>query len=276
MNPSNVNMADDVRQAAPKSPSNNVISDINHDEAILAQEKEIEREIAERIPLVDTKQDLSILEKEYALDDEVYQQKVKDLRSKYQSIRKTRPDGNCFFRAFSFAYLESLLSDQQEYTRFKQLAENSKEVLVSLGFQRFTIEDFHDTFMDVLKRIENNITLDDLLKIFNDQGYSDYIVVYMRLLTSGQLQKEASFFASFIDGQRTVQEFCKQEVEPMYKESDHIHVISLTRNLGVGVRIQYMDRGIGGKVNTHDFPEDREPRIHLLYRPGHYDILYHT
>ncbi|KAH7941819.1 hypothetical protein HPB49_017711 [Dermacentor silvarum] len=73
-------------------------------------------QIAERIPLVDTKQDLSILEKEYALDDEVYQQKVKDLRSKYQSIRKTRPDGNCFFRAFSFAYLESLLSDQQEYT----------------------------------------------------------------------------------------------------------------------------------------------------------------
>ncbi|XP_049527411.1 ubiquitin thioesterase OTUB1 [Dermacentor silvarum] len=122
MNPSNVNMADDVRQAAPKSPSNNVISDINHDEAILAQEKEIEREIAERIPLVDTKQDLSILEKEYALDDEVYQQKVKDLRSKYQSIRKTRPDGNCFFRAFSFAYLESLLSDQQEYTRYMKMS----------------------------------------------------------------------------------------------------------------------------------------------------------
>uniref|UniRef100_A0A131YLX5 Ubiquitin thioesterase n=1 Tax=Rhipicephalus appendiculatus TaxID=34631 RepID=A0A131YLX5_RHIAP len=274
MNPSNVNMADDVRQEAPKSPSNNAISDINHDEAILAQEKEIEREIAERIPLVDTKQDLEILEKEYARDDEVYQQKVKDLRSKYSHIRKTRPDGNCFFRAFSFAYLESLLNDKEEYTRFKKVAENSKEDLVSLGFQRFTIEDFHDTFMDVLKRIENNISLEDLLKIFNDQGYSDYIVVYMRLLTSGQLQKEAAFFESFIDGQRTVQEFCKQEVEPMYKESDHIHVISLTRNLGVGVRIEYMDRGLGGKVNTHDFPEDREPRIHLLYRPGHYDILY--
>ncbi|KAH6926306.1 hypothetical protein HPB50_016489 [Hyalomma asiaticum] len=220
MNPSNVNMADDVRQDAPKSPSNNAISDINHDEAILAQEKEIERE---------------------------------DLRSKYQYIRKTRPDGNCFFRAFSFAYLESLLNDKEEYTRFKEVAENSKEALVSLGFQRFTIEDFHDTFMDVLKRIENNLTLDDLLKVFNDQGLSDYIVVYMRFNCA-----------------------IGHEVEPMYKESDHIHIISLTRNLGVGVRVQYMDRGIGGKVNTHDFPEDREPRIHLLYRPGHYDILYHS
>uniref|UniRef100_A0A023FKJ6 Ubiquitin thioesterase n=1 Tax=Amblyomma cajennense TaxID=34607 RepID=A0A023FKJ6_AMBCJ len=267
-------MADDVRQAEPNSPAKNMMSDINHDEAILAQEKEIEREIAERIPLVDIKQDLSVLQKEYAADDLVYQEKVKDLRSKYQFIRKTRPDGNCFFRAFSFAYLESLLTDKQEYTRFKGLAEASKEGLVSLGFQRFTIEDFHDTFMDVLKRIENNITLEDLIKIFNEQGLSDYIVVYMRLLTSGQLQKEEEFFSSFIDGQRTVQEFCKQEVEPMYKESDHIHVISLTRHMGVGVRIQYMDRGVGGKVNAHDFPEDREPRIHLLYRPGHYDILY--
>lgn len=267
-------MADDVRQLAPKSPSKDSVPDINHDEAILAQEKEIEREIAERIPLVDTKQDLSILQKEYALEDEVYQQKVKDLRSKYQHIRKTRPDGNCFFRAFSFAYLESLLVDKQEYNRFKKIAEQSKEALVSLGFQSFTIEDFHDTFMEVLKKIEDNITVDDLLKIFNEQGYSDYVVVYMRLLTSGQLQKEEAFFSSFIDGQRTVQEFCKQEVEPMYKESDHIHVISLTRHLGVGVRVQYMDRGSGGRVNAHDFPEDRPPRIHLLYRPGHYDILY--
>ncbi|EEC18856.1 ubiquitin thioesterase OTUB1 [Ixodes scapularis] len=267
-------MADDVRQQAPKSPAKEVIGEVNHDEAILAQEKEIEREIAERIPLIDNKKDLSVLQKEYSLEDDIYQQKVKDLRSKYSHIRKTRPDGNCFFRAFSFAYLESLLSDKQEYVRFKKLAEHSKEALVSLGFQRFTIEDFHDTFMEVLKRIEDNITLDDLLKVFNDQGYSDYIVVYMRLLTSGQLQKEAAFFSSFIEGDRTVQEFCKQEVEPMYKESDHIHVISLTRNLGVGVRIQYMDRGVGGKVNAHDFPEDREPRIHLLYRPGHYDILY--
>ncbi|KAL3212515.1 hypothetical protein MRX96_007931 [Rhipicephalus microplus] len=275
MNLSKVNMADDVRQESSKSPSDNAISDVNHDEAILAQEKEIEREIAERIPLVDTKQDLEILEKEYALDDVVYQQKVKDLRRKYSHIRKTRPDGNCFFRAFSFAYLESLLNDKEEYTRFKKVAENSREDLVSLGFQRFTIEDFHDTFMDVLRRIENKISLEDLLKIFNDQGYSDYIVVYMRLLTPGSSRrKRRSLRASSMENGRSRSFASRHEVEPMYKESDHIHVISLTRNLGVGVRIEYMDRNLSGKVNTHDFPEDCEPRFHLLYRPGHYDILY--
>lgn len=41
------------------------------------------------------------------------------------------------------------------------------------------------------------------------------------------------------------------------------------------------DRGAGGKVNEHDFSpilsnstENSEARLHLLYRPGHYDILY--
>ncbi|XP_023212070.1 ubiquitin thioesterase OTUB1-like [Centruroides sculpturatus] len=128
--------------------------------------------------------------------------------------------------------------------------------------------------MEVLKKIDKQMTLEDLLETFNNQGYSDYIVVYMRLITSGHLQKEETFFTSFIEGDRSVKEFCHQEVEPMYKESDHIHIIALTLALNVGVRIQYMDRGEGSEVNAHDFPEKKEPRIHLLYRPGHYDILY--
>ena len=60
----------------------------------------------------------------------------------------------------------------------------------------------------------------------------------------------------------------------MAKESDHIHIIALTSALGVRVRVEYMDRGMGPTCNHHDFPEDSRPQIHLLYRPGHYDILY--
>ena len=66
-----------------------------------------------------------------------------------------------------------------------------------------------------------------------------------------------------------------QEVEPMAKESDHIHIIALTHALGVCIRVEYMDRGGDASVNHHDFPEDGDkPHVYLLYRPGHYDILY--
>lgn len=60
----------------------------------------------------------------------------------------------------------------------------------------------------------------------------------------------------------------------MYKESDHIHIIAMSSALGTGVRVRYMDRGAGTEVTAHDFPEGAIPSVHLLYRPGHYDILY--
>ena len=60
----------------------------------------------------------------------------------------------------------------------------------------------------------------------------------------------------------------------MYHESDHMHITALTEAVGVPVRVEYMDRGEGGVVNHHDFPEGSQPVIHLLYRPGHYDLLY--
>lgn len=212
-------------------------------------------------------------------------------------MRRTRPDGNCFFRAFAYAYLEHLISNKEDYEKFRQLAENSKEKLVQLGFPSFTLEDFHETvtvktldlytflnfisfqFMEVVKRVDpsgstTQDTSEQLHKVFNDQGYSDYVVVYLRLLTSGKLQEEADFYQNFIEGNFTIEEFRHQEVEPMYKESDHIHIIALCSALGVGVRVEYMDRGEGGTVKAHDFPEGTTPKVFLIYRPGHYDILY--
>lgn len=47
---------------------------------------------------------------------------------------------------------------------------------------------------------------------FQDEGLSNYIVVYLRLLTSAQLQKKSDFFENFIEGGRTVQEFRSQVI----------------------------------------------------------------
>lgn len=60
----------------------------------------------------------------------------------------------------------------------------------------------------------------------------------------------------------------------MGKESDHIHLKALTDALGVCIRVEYMDRVDTHTCNHINFPEDSKPTIVLLYRPGHYDILY--
>jgi len=252
-------------------------SHVNQDELILAQQRQIQQEISDAIPLVGELEQLSSLNSEYS-NDPIYLAKIKDLTSKYKSIRRTRPDGNCFFRAFSYGYIEKLIDDRDQFNTFYKLAQKSKDSLVELGFPQFTVEDFYDLFMEVLTRIKDmensNDAKKELHNLFNEQAYSDYMVVYLRLLTSGQLQKEQSFFSCFIEGNRTVADFCHQEVEPMYKESDHIHIIAACQAIDTGVRVIYMDRGASNKVTEHDLPEGTTPLVHLLYRPGHYDILY--
>ncbi len=61
----------------------------------------------------------------------------------------------------------------------------------------------------------------------------------------------------------------------MYRESDHIHIIALTNALNTPVGIIYLDRGEHDHVTIHNFPEDcPDSKITILYRPGHYDIIY--
>lgn len=155
---------------------------------------------------------VSILNDDYA-DDPVYARKVQDIEKKYKFIRRVRPDGNCFFRGFAFAILEHLTKNQEEFEKFKKIAEESKSKLLQLNFPQFTIEDFYDTFIEVISKVEPKDdqpkVLAELYKVFNESSYSDYVVVYLRLITSGKLQEESEFYQNFIDGSyNSVAEFC--------------------------------------------------------------------
>jgi ubiquitin thioesterase protein OTUB1 len=78
------------------------------------------------------------------------------LAMKYPGMRKVRGDGNCFYRAFLFAYLEQLLrglkSDREdlnkassaELDRFKVLISTSRDMLITLGYSEVAFEFFLD------------------------------------------------------------------------------------------------------------------------------------
>lgn len=130
------------------------------------------------------------------------------LTGKYM-MRKIRGDGNCFYRAFLFSYLEQLLRlhstlpevAEVERKRFETIVLNSKDELVSLGFSEIAIETFHDVstdsllvstltrmilqmFVELIAGIFPSDT-DALVAMFQEDGQSDYYVWFMRLLTSG-------------------------------------------------------------------------------------------
>ncbi|CAM8975197.1 unnamed protein product [Rhodiola kirilowii] len=280
------------------------------DDDIMRQHYDIRDQEAEKIPYVGDKEPLSALTAEYQSGSPILLEKIKVLSDQYGFIRRTRGDGNCFFRGFMFAYLvcssifatfwsfrvSSGISRPTEVDRVKGNVEQCKKTLQSLGYAEFTFEDFFSLFLEQLDGVfqgsKNSISDTELVQRCRDQSVSDYVVMFFRFITSGEIKSRSEFFEPFILGlsDSTVDQFCKASVEPMGEESDHVHITALSDALGVPIRVVYLDRSScdsgGISVNHHDFipasvqhsPDGGSvainPKITLLYRPGHYDILY--
>ncbi|XP_051116631.1 OVARIAN TUMOR DOMAIN-containing deubiquitinating enzyme 1-like [Andrographis paniculata] len=285
------------------------VSEVNNcgkvrDEDIMQQKSAIQAEEAGKIPFVGDKEPLSSLAAEYKSGNPILLEKIKVISEIYAAIRRTRGDGNCFFRSFMFAYLEYILEsqDRTEVDRIKNSVEECRKTLLSLGYVEFTFEDFFELFLEQLDSVlpgnEDSIDHDKLVQRCRDPSVSDYVVMFFRFITTGEIRKRSEFFEPFIQGltNTSVEQFCKSSVEPMGEESDHVHITALSDALGVPIRVVYLDRSHDEKgnvsANHHDFiPTSEnaknnsgestaaaavgvEPFVTLLYRPGHYDILY--
>lgn len=231
------------------------------------------------------------------------------LSSKYRGMRRVRGDGNCFYRAFLFSYLENLVilkensiegfdEAEKERQRFINVINESKNRLISLGYEEFTFEYFYDTLIALLNELFTNYTRESLLASFQEDGESDYYTWFMRLLTSLSLRQEADRYMPFINMSEDssyictdMESYCKREVEPMGKECEQMQIIAISELLGVVIIIEYLDGKELQEQNTgvnktlglsivecgeghisEGFEAAR--KVHLLYRPGHYDILY--
>ncbi|KAG1676553.1 hypothetical protein FOA52_000096 [Chlamydomonas sp. UWO 241] len=268
-----------------------------NDEAILSQQNTIRAEAAS-VPYVGDVEELASLKSEYKDGNQIFCLKIDKLGDNYSHLRRTRGDGNCYFRAFFFGYLEALVNnnDVAEATRFAGVLRGWRQKLIDSHFQELVFEDAMELLMDqvtAIGRDRDPMSADLLLTNARDDMVSNMIVMFLRLVTSAAIQQRADHFAPFIMGMYdeapAVDHFCQKYVEPMGEESDHVHIVALTDALQVAINVVYLDRSgtadFGGDsqhsvdVNTHSFiPEgslpDTKPAVSLLYRPGHYDILY--
>jgi len=272
------------------------------DDDVIRQQDAIQAVEAEKIPLVGDKEHILALAEEFQSGSPVIQSKIKLLPEKYSNLRRTRGDGNCFFRGFMFSYLEHILDSQDgsEVDRIQSSIVQCKKALQDLGYAEFTFEDFFMLFIEQLQCVLNghgdSYGHDELLKRSQDPSVSNYVVMFLRFVTTGEIRRRSDFYEPFILGisDSSVDQFCKTAVEPMGAESDQVQIIALSDALGVPIRVVYLDGSTTSlEVNHHDFiptlqdektqsnegseskiNQSPEPFVTLLYRPGHYDILY--
>mmetsp|Transcript_12813 Transcript_12813/g.20900 ORF Transcript_12813/g.20900 Transcript_12813/m.20900 type:complete len:296 (+) Transcript_12813:125-1012(+) len=293
------------------------MSNTETDEGTLQQMSALEQE-TQALPLISAPMPVTDLLPAYEDNPGAFVAGIHYLADKF-TMRKVRGDGNCFYRALLFSYLEALLvllegGEQQrevglkEHHRMLEVIKTSKAQLVETGFNEFVFEMFYDEFIELLEKLgtPGELTAAALLDLFTGQDADGY-TWYMRLLTSGYLIQHHERFTPFImsedsassssmadlkvsallngtQGDAAMRGYCQREVEPMGKESEQLHATALTEALGLQVSIQYLDgrpfdeaAGLGcirlGPMDGTD--KDQRPFVlHLLYRPGHYDILY--
>jgi len=239
----------------------------------------IEEEIRLTQELVAKKEDIALLANEYNPNiSSKYHEKAKELAQTYSHLRKIRGDGNCFYRAVLTAELERCVEDREELQRFTELCKKWKETLLRLGFPELTTGDFCEAMETMLESIRDGTkNLEFLIDDLRNEEIANYYVAFTRLITSGYLRENSELYSGFIEGGRTLDQFCRDEVEPMWKDCDHLSIIALVNSIDVPIRIEYMDQTQAPNGGWHHdiIPKpDEEPKLHFLYRPGHYDILY--
>jgi hypothetical protein len=202
--------------------------------------------------------------------------KIQQLCQKYTGIRRSRGDGNCFYRSVAFQVLEHCRISSAEVVEaaLKKMAEVADGLHSFFQYERFTYEDFYETFCENAREVQGK-GIEAVEELFVSDMGSLMLVYWIRLLTSFAIQSNANTFLPFIMalGYADAQAFCKSQVEPVKVDADQLPVQALSEFMGWQIVVEYLD-GSTGPLNQHRFgPVAGVPSVLLLYRPGHYDML---
>ena len=162
------------------------------------------------------------------------------------------------------------------------------------GHQEWLFEDMREEVLNLLRDLAATVHVaptpdaESLIQLrFNNEEISNAIIYYFRLLASAWLKANAVIYRDFIPDGLEVDNYSKNTTEPAKTEIEHLGMTVLIdvllKPVGIAVEIVYLDQSKGTDVNSHIIQAKDEsgtpiyagaPVVHLLYRPGHYDILY--
>ncbi|KAL5119532.1 hypothetical protein ACEQ8H_002597 [Pleosporales sp. CAS-2024a] len=245
-------------------------------------------------PLVGERQSSAAIAAEYRNADPVYRIKTAALPAKYAFFRTCRGDGHCGWRAIAFTYFEALLrlADVHKFADEEARLASMGNLLEHIGCARDLWIDFADVAFDLLRKLADSLQAMDgaapdiLLHTFNDYAESMAIITYVKLLASAWVQTHADDFRHFVP-MGDIKAYCANNIDPAQCEADNIGIAALAEALvkpaGFGIEVWYLDRSPGEEINRSFYadptdhqgmPVQNAHMLRLLYRPGHYDILY--
>lgn len=72
-----------------------------------------------------------------------------------------------------------------------------------------------------------------------------------------------------------MEDFCRHIVDPLGRDAETLALDALPQQLGIGLRMWILDRRDEVNLVSLDTPgPQNEVDVHVLFKPGHYDLLY--
>lgn len=237
-------------------------------------------------PLIGSKQGMDVLVTEYSQADAAYVVKTTGLAATHDAYRSVKGDGQCGWRATVFSYFEILLLAgdpslvQQEKIRFETYAETMRMVGIDYDLM-VDMFDYTWELFDAIMHATQQQSKDEkvILSIMNDENKSNSIIYHFKMVTSAFMKLREDDYAPFTEN-FNVDDYRVRRIDPTNEEIDQIGLQVLTdaviKPAGLGLEVLYLDRSMGDVVTPHNFTPESQgvPVIKLLYRPGHYDIIY--
>jgi len=231
------------------------------------------------------------------------QEKIRLLSNKYNGCRRIRGDGNCYFRSIIFSIMEQIV--YMEENKKKAALNNLKTKLKDIRYDSLEYDnseyynnshkfliDYLDGAIDGNKMEtpddleydmlqEDNTSIDNPLIRASRGLVSNYLLSNQdTILAEGGLPLQSAILPSYEDC-RNMNEFCDKYIKAMDVdvEGAFIELGILPSLLGCACTIVYLSRIEGNDLKDFtNAPIDTSVplniNIHILLKPGHYDMLY--
>lgn len=283
-------MADQSQTPAKSAPNQGEKSEQERLIQLNDAQNAIIQEDVEKEPLISPPYKIAVLFEEYQ-NAPNFLKKASSLETVYHkmTIRKARKDGNCFYRSFLFRFCELLCMGNQWFEKLKifEKVKQFSEMMVTAGFEKLVFEDFEAFFVEFLNAIKSgSINLLNVQQSLSDKGTFNYYVMYLRFAISAYIRTSGPLFEMYFESDYEMKQFCMRDVERIDAEADQIQIISLFNLFEIPIRIYYLDNNNSDLPTVFSLPDlekngveevkntQSKYLIQLLYRPGHYDILY--
>ena len=202
-----------------------------------------------------------------------FSRKVEGLATSYLGLHKVRGDGSCFYRSYLFAAIQLATHDAAALTVLTDRVGASRDRLLAGGFPDYCVDDAYECFSEFLAWVAaTRPSAADIRDKLSTDGLDQYVIMYSRFLVSYHLQTRSEELAPFLDDGLTMGAYIQRFVEPMTAEAEHLACLALVEELGVSCRIVQLTQGEAGPATWLDLGSS-PPAVHLLFRPGHYDVL---